>query len=221
VHDHIVKRLNWQGLWTRAAVGTLAVVLCIGVGIIIGSKRTEARLTGALLSRQNGAAPPSPIEEQARMFEDLRVSSALWQQGIQNKPITSWQVFRWRPANDKAVLAVRVSEWELAQPAVEQRIACTLLLPPANLNQQLFAEVRVFTAAPRSADKNSIESEIGAAYGADHCADDKSESATCNYLINAEYELRNTERLRITLPFDMKNCPSTTTQLREAVKVSE
>ena len=155
------------------------------------------------------------------MFEDLRVSSALWQQGIQNKPITSWQVFRWRPANDKAVLAVRVSEWELAQPAVEQRIACTLLLPPANLNQQLFAEVRVFTAAPRSADKNSIESEIGAAYGADHCADDKSESATCNYLINAEYELRNTERLRITLPFDMKNCPSTTTQLREAVKVSE
>lgn len=155
------------------------------------------------------------------MYEDLRVSSVLWQQGVQSEPIRSWQLFRWRPASDKAVLAVRVSEWELTQPAVEQRIACTLLLPPANLNQQLFSEVRVFTAAPRSAERNSIESEIGASYVADHCADEKSESPTCGHLINAEYELRNTERLRITLPFDTKSCPSTTIQVREAVKASE
>lgn len=167
------------------------------------------KVQGTLESLHQKAMTPAENAYWHREHEESRVFDALWE------PATSrslgkrgWDAFPWWPADPEGrVLAVRVPEKEAETADASNKIACALLLPPISLNQQLFRQIEVVTDGEQTASNRRLMTELRAALNEDACIlPSATHHAYCGHVMNAIYQLRNTERFSIDLPYDVSKC---------------
>jgi len=95
-------------------------------------------------------------------------------------------------------LVVIVDGEKVTTPNEARKIVCTLLLPPINLKQELFDEVRVWNKWRKVSPSN----EWLVASKRDGCMDGHGNGAVCEAYRRLMYATINIERFRLPLPAD-------------------